>query len=140
MWGEGVMEGRKGLARGCDRGGRLRESLGPMLLGASLVWGEVAHSDLLGTDLQSSHPARNTQHGAFRLHSSRAGPSPILPLLAAFRARAQVFPALTSSIVRKGGGGKAPDTKGACATVTFPPKSGGNGLRSMRVRAEALRV
>lgn len=65
---------------------------------------------------------------------------PVLSLLLFGRARSIFTPALTSSLVRKGGGGKVPETKDACATVTFPPESGGNSLRSVRVRAEALRV
>lgn len=86
------------------------------------------------------HPylAQDLQHGALRLQSSRARPSPIPPLLSAFRERAHsLFPALTSSLVRKRRGR---GDKDACATVTFPPEKGGNSLCSVRVRAEALRV
>lgn len=137
--GDGWEEGaRPGL---WSRGARARE-LGARAAGDVPGFGEeVAHSDLRGIRFSIITPCtKKMQHGAFRVQSSRAGPSPILSLLHFGRARSILTPALTSSLVRKGGGGKVPETKDACATVTFPPESGGNSLRSVRVRAEALRV
>lgn len=86
------MEGREQLARGYDRGVRVRESVGAHAAGDVRGLGEKGSTRIsLESGLQSSHPVENVQHGAFRLQSSRAGPSPILHLLAAFRARA-AFP------------------------------------------------
>lgn len=134
------MDGREELARGYDRGVRVRKSLGPMMLGTSVVWGRREAHGSLWNPVSNQHTLRKTCSMALSDCSlpARALP-PSLTCLLLF-GRARLFPALTSSLARKGGGGKAQETKDACATVTFPPESGGKSLRSVRVRAEALRV
>jgi hypothetical protein len=86
------MEGRKKLARGCDRGGRVRESLGPMLLGASLVWGKGAHSDLTGTRSPIITPC--TERAAWRVQIALfpLGPFPHPSLACCFSGTRADFP------------------------------------------------
>lgn len=82
---------------------------GPRLLGTAVVWGRRCSP---GVPLDSRlHPFTPcTRPTAWRLQSSRARPSPIPPLLSAFRARAYtLFPAFTSA--EKAGEGRRQETK-----------------------------
>lgn len=49
------MEGREELARGYDRGVRVRESEGPMLLGTSVVWGRREALESLRNPVSNHH-------------------------------------------------------------------------------------
>lgn len=90
--GRGIGE-EKGAGRGCDQECACGRAWGPCCWGRPWFGGEGRTLISLESGLQSSHPARNMQHGVLRLQSSREGPSPTLPLLAAFRARGRAaFP------------------------------------------------
>lgn len=49
------MDGREQLARGYDRGVRVRESEGPMLLGTSVVWGRREALESLRNPVSNHH-------------------------------------------------------------------------------------
>lgn len=54
------MEGREELARGYDRGVRVRKSLGPMMLGTSVVWGRREALGSLWNRVSNHHTLRKT--------------------------------------------------------------------------------
>lgn len=115
-----------------------RESVGSGLPGN--------HGDVWGKGLPrfswTRSPTVHTLHEtAWRFQTAvlPRGPFPHPPLAFCIRARAACpRPHFLLSVKRRGREGSG--NKDACATVAFPPKSGGNSLCSARVRAEALRV